>query len=380
MNHTIFNERPECQDRLIKVLEGLGYKYVSRAEAEEKRQNLRNVLFVDELTKFLNTQNYSFNGQKYKFSGESIVNAIRAIDASLLQGLSMASKEIYNLLTLGISVEEKVGIDKDMPTTQSFDLHFIDFDNPENNIWQVTEEFSVERNNGQYARPDIVLMLNGIPVVVIECKKSSVDVKEGINQNVRNMLPDYIPQLFKFTQLVFAVNPNTVKYGTSGTGADYFVEWREDKDCLTWQKEVCERVVPDKQILEQDKIAVSMLSQKRLLDLIENYILFDSGIKKIARHQQYYAVNRAMDRINGKDNVESDGGVIWHTQGSGKTLTMVMLIKKILKEKYSENPRFVIVTDRVDLDKQIKDNFARVNPHELLVIFSIFRSVHTKVR
>lgn len=361
MNHTIFNERPECQDRLIKVLEGLGYKYVSRAEAEEKRQNLRNVLFVDELTKFLNTQNYSFNGQKYKFSGESIVNAIRAIDASLLQGLSMASKEIYNLLTLGISVEEKVGIDKDMPTTQSFDLHFIDFDNPENNIWQVTEEFSVERNNGQYARPDIVLMLNGIPVVVIECKKSSVDVKEGINQNVRNMLPDYIPQLFKFTQLVFAVNPNTVKYGTSGTGADYFVEWREDKDCLTWQKEVCERVVPDKQILEQDKIAVSMLSQKRLLDLIENYILFDSGIKKIARHQQYYAVNRAMDRINGKDNVESDGGVIWHTQGSGKTLTMVMLIKKILKEKYSENPRFVIVTDRVDLDKQIKDNFAKTS-------------------
>ena len=129
MNYTIFNERPECQDRLIKVLEGLGYKYVSRAESEEKRQNLRNVLFVDELTKFLNTQNYSFNGQKYKFSGESIVNAIRAIDASLLQGLSMASKEIYNLLTLGISVEEKVGIDNDMPTTQSFDLHFIDLIN-----------------------------------------------------------------------------------------------------------------------------------------------------------------------------------------------------------------------------------------------------------
>ena len=364
MKHTIFNERPECQDRLIKVLVNLGYKYVSRAEAEEKRKTLRNVIFEDELTRFLNTQKYKYKGLERKFSGESIVNAIRTIDASLLQGLAMATKEIYNLLTLGISVEETIVIDKDVPIKQSFDLHFIDFEHPENNIWQVTEEFSVERNNGQYARPDIVIMLNGIPVVIIECKKSSVDVKEGINQNVRNMLPEYIPNLFKFAQLVFAVNPNKVKYGTCGTGTDYFIEWREDKSCLSWQKEICERVVPDKQILEQDKIAVSMLSQNRLLDIIANYILFDSNIKKVARHQQYFAVNRAMDRLNGKDNSDADGGVIWHTQGSGKSLTMVMLVKKILKEKASENPRFVIVTDRIDLDKQIKDNFAKtaMNP------------------
>ena len=167
MKHTIFNERPECQDRLIKVLVNLGYKYVSRAEAEEKRKNLRNVIFEDELTRFLNTQKYKYKGLEYKFSGESIVNAIRTIDASLLQGLAMATKEIYNLLTLGISVEENIVIDKDMPTKQSFDLHFIDFEHPENNIWQVTEEFSVERNNGQYARPDIVIMLNGVPVVII---------------------------------------------------------------------------------------------------------------------------------------------------------------------------------------------------------------------
>ncbi len=360
-NHTIFNERPECQDRLIKVLTNLGYKYVSRAEAEEKRKNLRNVIFVDELTKFLSTQTYKYKGSEYRFSGESIINAIRAVDASLLQGLAMATKEIYNLLTLGISVEESIVVDKDVPIKQSFDLHFIDFEHPENNIWQVTEEFSVERNNGQYARPDIVIMLNGIPVVVIECKKSSVDVKEGINQNVRNMMPEYIPHLFKFAQLVFAINPNKVKYGTCGTGADYFVEWREDKDYLAWQKEVCERVVSDGQILEQDKIAVSMLSQNRLLDIIANYILFDGNIKKVARHQQYFAVSRAMDRLNGNDNVDAEGGVIWHTQGSGKSLTMVMLVKKILKEKASENPRFVIVTDRIDLDKQIKDNFARTS-------------------
>ena len=149
LNHTIFNERPESQDRLIKVLVGLGYTYVSRSEAEEKRKKLNNVLFEDELAKFLNRQTYAYKGVNYKFSGESVVKAIRSIDASLLQGLSMASKEVFNMLTLGISVEEKIVIDKDAPSVQSFDLHFIDFKNPENNIWQVTEEFSVERSNGQ---------------------------------------------------------------------------------------------------------------------------------------------------------------------------------------------------------------------------------------
>lgn len=363
-SHTIFNERPECQDRLIKVLEKLGYKYVSRSEAEEKRGKLSNVLFEDELAKFLNMQTYKYKNNNYRFSGESISKAVRAIDVSLIQGLAMASKEIYNLLTLGISVEERITLDKDSPCVQSFDLHYIDFDHPENNIWQVTEEFSVERTNGQYARPDIVLLVNGIPLVVIECKKSSVDIKEGIKQNVRNMMPDYIPQLFKFSQLVFAVNPNSVKYGTSGTGVNFFVEWREDKDTISWQKEVCEKISPDGQILEQDRISVSMLSQKRFLDIIQNFIIFDNNIKKIARHQQFFAVKHAMDRINGVDKSDSAGGVIWHTQGSGKSLTMVMLVKKIMKEKATENPRFIIVTDRIDLDKQIKDNFANtaMNP------------------
>ena len=101
--------------------------------------------------------------------------------------------------------------------TQSFDISYIDWEHPENNIWQVTDEFSVERTNGKYARPDIVLLVNGIPLVVIECKKSSVDVEEGVKQNVRNWQPDYIPQLFKFTQLAIAMNPESVKYGTAGT-------------------------------------------------------------------------------------------------------------------------------------------------------------------
>ncbi len=354
--HTIFNERPECQDRLIQFLINMGYEYVSRSEAESKRKNLNTVLFEDELIRFLRKQTYKYNKHELLFSGESITRAVNALDTSLLNGLAMASKEIYNLLTLGISLEESIAVDKDMPVKQSFDLHYVDFEHPANNIWQVTEEFSVQRSNGSYARPDVVLLVNGIPFVVIECKKSSVDVKEGVAQNVRNMKPDYIPQLFKFTQIVIAMNPQKVVYGTGGTSVDYFVEWREDDN--EWQNEVCRKCSPDGEILEQDKIAASLLDKNRLLDLVQNFILYDNNIKKIARHQQYFAINKSMDRINGIDGKNSTGGVIWHTQGSGKSLTMVMLVKKIQFEKGRENPRFIIVTDRVNLDKQIRDNFA----------------------
>lgn len=355
-SHTIFNERPECQDRLIQFLMNMGYEYVSRSEAESKRKNLSSVLFEDELIRFLKKQTYRYNDHELLFSGESITKAVKELDASLLQGLSMASKEIYNLLTLGISLEETIAIDSDIPVKQSFDLRYVDFEHPANNIWQVTEEFSVQRANGSFARPDVVLMVNGIPFVVIECKKSSVDVDEGVKQNVRNMMPDYIPQLFKFAQIVMAMNPQKVVYGTGGTTADYFVEWREDD--VKWQNEICQKCSPDGKILEQDKTTASMLDKKRLLDLVQNFILFDNNIKKIARHQQYFAINKSIDRINGSDGSSSKGGVIWHTQGSGKSLTMVMLVKKIQAVKGKENPRFIIVTDRVNLDKQIRDNFA----------------------
>lgn len=355
-DHRIFNERPECQDRLIAFLQKMGYEYVSRSEAEQKRGSLSKVIFTDELIRFLNKQTFKYKNYELNFSGESIQRAVNALDASLLQGLSLASKEIYNLLTLGISLEENVVIDKDVPVRQSFDLSYIDFEHPANNIWQVTEEFSVVRPNGQYARPDVVLLVNGIPLAVIECKKSSVDVKEGVLQNVRNMGPDYIPHLFKYTQLVLAMNPNKVVYGTCGTSADYFVEWREDD--IDWQKGICENCSPDGRILEQDRIAASLFDKKRFLTLIHDYILYDSNIKKICRHQQFFAVENAMKRIDGLDQKDSTGGVIWHTQGSGKSLTMVMLVKKIQSRKSAERPRFVIVTDRVNLDKQIRDNFA----------------------
>ena len=355
-NADIFSERNESQNRIIKQLEKMGYTYVSRSESDAKRGSLSKVLYEDELAKFLAKQTYTYRGVEYHFSSESINKAIKALDASLIQGLMMASKEIYNSLCDGISLPESISLEGNNLGEQSFDLNYIDWDNIDNNTWQVTEEFSVEGANGRYSRPDIVLLCNGIPFCVIECKSACVSVDEGVKQNVRNMMPDHIPQLFKFAQIVIAANPDKVKYGTTGTTTKYFVEWREQN--IEWQNEKLKDCIEGSSYSTQDRAIVSLLDKKRVLDIIRYFILYHYNVKKIARYQQFFAVNKAMDRILGKDKSNSRNGVIWHTQGSGKSLTMVMLVKKIQNCKEILNPRFLIVTDRINLDKQIKDNFA----------------------
>lgn len=355
-NHTIFNERPESQDRALRVLEKLGYEYIPRADAEKKRGNCNRVLFEDEMQKFMDkTQRYPHKDEKRSFSGGSIGKAIRDFDITLNNGLSMTNKQIYDLICAGKSLEEELP-DGSM---QSFDINYIDFDNPDNNIFQVTDEFEVERPDGKFARPDIIVLVNGIPLVVIECKKSSVDVMEGVKQNIRNWQPDYIQQLFKFTQIVVAANPNKVLYGTCGTPSKHFTFWREDdKD---WLYELCRKCSPDGQIIEQDRALISLLDKRRLLELIRYFIIYDNNVKKIARYKQYFAIKKSLDRIKLKDGQDTKNGVIWHTQGSGKTLTMIMLTKMIQRDKEIRSPRFIMVTDRVNLDKQIRDNFINTN-------------------
>lgn len=363
-DHRIFNERPESQDRALKVIEKLGYTFISRGEAEKKRGFLNNVIFSDELEKYLSTQTYKYGNDERFFSGGSISSAIRALEVRNIPDLYTANKTVHELICGGKSMEE------DLPngTRQSFDIGFIDFEHPENNIFQVTDEFEVERTNGKFARPDIVVLINGIPVVVIECKKSSVDVMEGVTQNIRNWGSDYIPQLFQYSQLVLAMNPDKVLYGTCGTPAKYFVSWHEDD--RDWLDEWCRKCSPDGEIKEQDRSLVSLLHPERLLDLIQNFIIYDNNVKKVARYKQYFAVKKCMDRIMLRDDAGTRNGVVWHTQGSGKTITMIMLTKILLKESLKKDsnikrPRFIMVTDRVNLDKQIRDNFinAQMSPH-----------------
>ena len=365
-NHTIFNERPESQERALKVLEKLGYSRISRGDAEQKRGSRRNVLFEGELESFLSKRTYPYGSEERFFSGGSIAAAIHAMNVQNTAGLYAANKEVYEILCSGKSLEEALPDS----TKQSFDIDYIDFDHPENNIIQVTDEFEVERPDGKYARPDIVVLINGVPLVVIECKKSSVDVMEGVSQNIRNWGYEYIPQLFQYAQLVIAMNPDKVLYGTCGTTAKHFTSWHEDKDSKEWQHEWCRKCSPDGQIKEQDRALVSLLHPERFLDLIRNFIIYDNNVKKIARYKQYFAVRKCMDRILEKDGKGTRNGVVWHTQGSGKTITMIMLTKMILRESAHRDsvirsPRFIMVTDRINLDKQIRDNFinTKMSPH-----------------
>jgi type I restriction enzyme R subunit len=360
MTHPIFNERPESQDRALKVLEKLGYTYVSRSDAEAKRGSRNHVLFEDELHRFLSTQQFTFGSKKFFFSPGSVGKAMRALDIPITSGLSLCNKEIYDLLCSGKSLEETLPDG----SLQSFDISYIDFDNLEKNIYQITDEFEVERTNGKYARPDIVVLINGIPMVVIECKRSGVDVWQGVKQQIRNWGNDYIPHLFRFSQIVIAANPYKVMYGTCGTPENQFVSWREeDKD---WLKTLCRKCSPDGEVVEQDRSLISLLEPGRLLELIRHFIIYDNNIKKIARYKQFFAVKKCLNRINQEDGMGTRNGVLWHTQGSGKTLIMIMLTKLILSDtKHFNNPRFVMITDRINLDKQIRDNFinTRMTPH-----------------
>lgn len=349
----IANEMTTSQRPAIEVLQKLGYKYISEEENKNLRNNiLTDVIFKDILAKKLNEINsYEYKGEKYKFSASTIGQAIKDLNEDLVTGLISTNEKIYDLLTLGKSYQENM-VDG---TKRSFDIKYIYFEHPENNDFYVTEEFSVLRMNGKdYARPDIVLFVNGIPLAVIECKDASVPIIQAISQNIRNQKPDYIPQLFKFIQIVMAANKNETKYATCGTPDKFWSTWNEQY--VERQNELLNKTVIGRQVTKQDRDIISLFEKERFLELIKDFIIFEAENKKICRYQQYFAVKAMLERIKH----DKKGGVVWHTQGSGKSITMVYITKKLMEDKEIQNPQVVIVTDRVDLDKQIHKTFNRI--------------------
>lgn len=352
-NILVSNENISSQRPAIEVLEKLGYKYISQEENKGLRNNILNdVLFKEILIKKLNEINsYEYKGVTYKFSPSTIGQAVKDLNEDLLTGLISTNEKIYDMLTLGKSYTERMADG----TTRSFDIKYIDFEHPENNDFYVTEEFSVLRMNGKdNARPDIVLFINGIPLAIIECKDSSVPIIQAISQNIRNQKNDYIPQLFKFIQIVMAANKNETKYATCGTPSKFWSAWNEQY--IDEQNKILSNIVINRQITKQDRDIVSLFRKDRFLELIKDFIIFEAGTKKICRYQQYFAVKAMLNRIK----EENKGGVIWHTQGSGKSITMVYITKKIMEDKDIKNPQVVITTDRIDLDKQIHKTFNRI--------------------
>lgn len=340
-----------------KSFEEFNIKFISQEENIKYRDGkTSSVLFKDIMRKKLKDINsFEYKGQDYQFSLGNIEKAIEDIDVSLNEGLSIANEKITNMLLLGTSYEENL----DDNTKRSFSFNYIDFDNIENNDFHLTEEFAVDRSNQnehlKTRRVDLVLHVNGIPFISIELKKSGISYENGIRQIEMQQRKDEIPHLYKFIQLTIAGNNQESRYGTMGTPLKFYNIWKEDKETSNDREQRLSKIIDGRAISQLDRTLFSLLSKDRLLDIVQNFVLFDKRVKKVARYQQFFGIKATLKRVSKIENGKRAGGLIWHTQGSGKSLTMVMLTK-LLKKLYP-TCKVIIVTDRVDLDKQIHKTF-----------------------
>lgn len=370
----------------LQVLIGMGFTYLPPSESVKKRSNKKSRVVLDVILKEWLEKNNSIEVRnvRHSFSEANITKAIDDISNRPFDSLLNDNEKIYDLLALGKSYEQTVEGD-----TKSYSLQYINWKDPKKNVFHITDEFEVEkRHSNQTRRPDIVLFVNGIPLVVIECKRPDKKgaLKEGISQQIRNQMNDEIPHLFTFSQLLLSCCQNMSKYGTAGTPDEHWMIWREEdeakqeeilrelinkeltpevrdlifKEKKDYQRAYMEKIWSsgDRLPSPQDKALHSLLSPERLLELVYRYIIFDNKIKKACRYQQYFAIKATVERIiNIKGDEQRSGGVIWHTTGSGKSLTMVMMAKALTLESSIKNPRIILVTDRVDLDDQIWKTF-----------------------
>jgi len=355
MNQNITLENT-IQQNCINLFQKLGYEFISKDDNLQLRDGkssnvLMKKILIDRLYEI---NNYEYKDQIYKFSASNIAKAVDDLDVSLNEGLIVANEKITNHLLLGTSYEENL----DDGTKKSFSFEYIDFDNMENNHFTITEEFTVDRANQneetKTRRVDLVVLINGIPLAAIELKKSSISYENGIRQLEKEQTKDEIPHLFKYVQLTIAGNTNEARYGTMGTPTKFYSLWREEEPDAA--NKFLNELVEDREITELDKTIHALLSKDRLLQMMRHYTLFDRKVKKVCRYQQYFGIEKTLKRVAKVDenNIRA-GGLIWHTQGSGKSLTMVMLTK-LLKLTYT-NAKIIVVTDRVDLDEQIHRTF-----------------------
>lgn len=377
-------EKYQSQVPALQLLVALGFKPLSQEEALRLRGGrLRNVVLDEILAEQLMRINrFSHRGRDYAFDLQDAHEAMRRLKPTpdRLKGLRGTNQDIYDTLVLGTTITKSIDGD-----SKSYSFRYIDWEIPGNNIFHVTAEFSVERTaSSQTRRCDIVAFVNGVPVLVIENKRPTEGLKKADSQLIGYQTEDNIPQLFHFAQLLLGMNRNEARYATVGTPRKFWQTWRDAEDTDAIIAPVANRVLTtaekdaifsgdfaearayfdamaaegDRAVTAQDRTVYALCRPERLLDLIRRFTVFDGGIRKVARHQQFFGIRRAVETVKQRDvNGARKGGVIWHTQGSGKSLTMVMLGRSLALERSIENPRILIVTDRDDLDRQIKDTF-----------------------
>lgn len=385
-----FQEEYSAKLPALALLTNLGWSFLSPELALSARGGKADeVVLRHVLRSELQKRTFTFAGKSYPLSEKAIDNLIAEVcSPALNEGLLTANERLYNHLLYGISVTEFVDGKKASPT-----VALIDWQNPANNSFVFTEEFTVTRSSGvESRRPDIVCFVNGIPLVVIEAKRPDGNAKkgptidEGISQSLRNQRHDEIPLLFAYSQLILSINGNEGRYGTCGTPAKFWSAWREEdisdaemyaiknkkiegdrlarlfnhrssKD-LDWYQSLT--AAGELAVTGQDQLLISLLSPDRLLEMTRYFVLFDKKAGKVvARYQQVFGIKRLIERINTRSSTGGrEGGVIWHTTGSGKSFTMVFLSKAMILHESLKQCRIVVVTDRLDLENQLSKTFA----------------------
>lgn len=384
-----FQEEYTAKIPALALLTNLGWRFISPEEALNVRAGkLDAVVLRDELRAQLNKRRFVFAGKEHALSDKAVDQLISEVcSPALNEWLLNANERMYNHLLYGISVTEFIDGKKANPT-----IPLIDWQTPQNNSFIVTEEFSVLRNGGvDTRRPDIVCFVNGIPLAVIEAKRpdshanKGPTIDEGISQTLRNQRNDEIPHLYVYSQLLLSINGTDARYGTCGTSLKFWSSWREEeitelemlahknrklapheiltifnhrpKSDLQWYQTLIGG--GDLAVTGQDQALISLLAPERLLDMVRYYTLFDKKVGKIvARYPQVFGIKRLIQRINTKRlDGGREGGVIWHTTGSGKSFTMVFLSKALILHDSLKQCRILVVTDRVDLESQLSKSF-----------------------
>jgi type I restriction enzyme R subunit len=308
----------KTQARVVKLLaDTLGYDYLGNWHDREANSNI-------------DLQLLESNLEKRSYVAIHISKAVHRLksDASLggARDLYEANQDVYRLLRYGVKVKPEAGHVNET-------VWLIDWDDPETNHFAVAEEVTVF---GQHTkRPDLVLYVNGIALGTIELKRSKVTASEGIRQTIGNQRPEFIRPFFTTVQLVMAGNDvEGLRYATIDTPEKHWLAWKENGE------------------IEEplDRALAQLCTKERLLEIVHDFVVFDSGVKKVCRHNQYFGVKAAQERVE-----KREGGIVWHTQGSGKSLTMVWLAKWI--REHQEDARVLLITDRTELDEQIEGVF-----------------------
>lgn len=389
-----FQEEYSAKLPALALMTNLGWSFLSPDEALVARNGKQDEVTLRHILRSeLHKRRFTFAGKAYSLSDKAIDNLIAEVcSPALNEGLLTANERLYNHLLYGISITEFVDGKKANPT-----IALIDWQNPANNSFVFTEEFSVTKAGGvESRRPDIVCFVNGIPFVVIEAKrpdgyaakgsKKGPTIDEGISQSLRNQRHDEIPLLFAYSQLLLSINGNEGRYGTCGTPQKFWAVWREEdiSDAemyalknkkltpqqlatlfshrpsadLDWYQSLV--AGGELAVTGQDQLLISLLSPARLLEMTRFFTLYDKKAGKIvARYQQVFGIKRLIERINTRSITGGrEGGVIWHTTGSGKSFTMVFLSKALILHDSLKQCRIVVVTDRVDLETQLSKTFA----------------------